>query len=364
MTDFLETPEWINLSKKIRIRDKKCLRCGSKHRLCADHVIPRSRRRDLSLKEFNLQTLCWKCNTIKKNKYIVSYLDRPDEKLLNEIAIEKTKIRLALYQIARSQIYKKDINQRGLINNKFLDEFENEYNLITLGVGQPKQEEREGVLHGPLNILRFFGMGFSLLGSLAITITREANNQYGKYKITEEEISEYLDKEIDVVFSDWGSRSKNIKSEEIKNNTKDHNTNIKIDDECKSIESNNHSIIKFSVIEENSKYRIYSKSVTKGFSITLCEYKPKLDQCYIAYIRNKKWNNIDYIAIEGTDLNDLNMRAINFTYNPDLSETYVKNNGIKVFHTPEFTEEQSTKARDIRLMLLENEDDESRTVEY
>ena len=58
------------------------------------------------------------------------------------------------------------------------------------------------------------------------------------------------------------------------------------------------------------------------------------------------------------------MRAINFTYNPDLSETYVKNNGIKIFHTPEFTEEQSTKARDIRLMLLENEDDESRTVEY
>ena len=85
MTDFLETSEWINLSKKIRHRDKKCLRCGSKYRLCADHIIPRHRRRDLSLEEFNLQTLCWNCNTIKKDKYIVSYLHNPSQKLLNEI---------------------------------------------------------------------------------------------------------------------------------------------------------------------------------------------------------------------------------------------------------------------------------------
>ena len=121
MTNFLETPEWINLSKKIRKRDQQCLRCGSKYRLCADHIIPRRRRRDLSLAEFNLQTLCWNCNTVKKNKYIVSYLDNPSSQLLNEIDKEKSKIRIALNKIAKDMIYKTNQNKDGFIKK---DDFE------------------------------------------------------------------------------------------------------------------------------------------------------------------------------------------------------------------------------------------------
>jgi hypothetical protein len=359
MTDFLETPEWINLSKKIRQRDKKCLRCGSKYRLCADHIIPRHRRRDLSLKEFNLQTLCWNCNTIKKDKYIVSYLHNPSQKLLNEINNEKFKIRSALYKIAREQIYKKSIQKKGLINDEFLKNFANEYNLITLGVDHPKQREREGFLHGPLNIVRFFGIGFSLLGGLAITLVQEANALYGKHQISEQEIAKYLDTEINKVFSDWGpALQKSSRSEEsidinmVKNNTYDlaHKKTI---ERGPLIQKTN-----FNVIEENIKYKIYDRTYNNGFSIALCKYKKSKIKNYTAYIRNKKWKNVDFIAIEGSSLNILHETALDFTNKPDLSEANIKTIGIKVFNTAEYATEKSREASEIRRDLFGDDEDE------
>tara|TARA_B100000212_G_C27350355_1_gene523337 strand:- start:735 stop:1577 length:843 start_codon:yes stop_codon:yes gene_type:complete len=204
MTNFLETPEWINLSKKIRKRDQQCLRCGSKYRLCADHIIPRRRRRDLSLAEFNLQTLCWNCNTVKKNKYIVSYLDNPSSQLLNEIDKEKSKIRIALNKIAKDMIYKTNQNKDGFIKKDDFEKVVEGYNVLTLGINHPEQAKKEGVFHSPLNILRFFGMGFTLIGGAALTILKEANDQYGKSKISQKEVSVFIEGELNKIFSDWG----------------------------------------------------------------------------------------------------------------------------------------------------------------
>ena len=203
MTSFLETPEWINLSSKIRKRDQQCLRCGSKYRLCADHIIPRSRRRDLSFAEFNLQTLCWNCNTVKKDKYIVSFLDNPSKKLLNEIENEKLKIRIALNKIARNRIYKDKKNIDGFLKKEDFRKVIDEYNIFTLGINHPKQAEREGIFHQPLNVLRFFGIGFTLMGGVALSILEEANDQYGKSKISEKEISEFIETELNKIFLDW-----------------------------------------------------------------------------------------------------------------------------------------------------------------
>ena len=363
MADFLETLEWINLSKKIRHRDKKCLRCGSKYRLCADHIIPRHRRRDLSLEEFNLQTLCWNCNTIKKDKYIVSYLDNPSQKLLNEIDNEKLKIQSALYKIARDQIYKKNIQKKGFIDDEFLKNFANEYDLITLGINNPKQREREGFLHGPLNLVRFFGINFSLLGGLAITLVREANTLYGRHQVSEQEITKYIDSEINKVFSDWDSGLQNNISEDRKNIDKGmikNNANAEIDLANKETLEHDPLIQKtnFSVIEENVKYKIYDRTYNNGFLITLCEYKKIRVKNYTAYIRNKKWKNIDFIAIEGSSLNILYKIALDFTNKPDLSEANIKTIGIKVFNTNEYTLEKSREASEIRRNLFDYHDDD------
>jgi hypothetical protein len=364
MTNFLETPEWISLSKEIRIRDKECLRCGSKHRLCADHIIPRRRRRDLSMEKFNLQTLCWQCNTIKKDRYIVSYLRNPTQKLLNEINNEKLKIRLALHKIAKEQIHKKSINKRSLIDEELLKNFAKEYTLITLGIENPKQKEREGVFHTPLNIVRFFGIAFSIFGGIAITLVQEANSQYGKYQITEDEISEYIDKEINKVFSDWDFGLKKESPGETQYDINDKKNVIK-NFPIKSKTTYQSTI--FVVIEENTHYKIYDRSYNNGFSIVLCEYKSdrKSDhiQKYIAYIRNKKWENIDYIAIEGFNLSLLYEKALDFTNSPNLSEAYVNSNGIKIFNTAEYIEDQSAKAKNLSSMLFLEEEDDSDIVE-
>ncbi|MFL2716893.1 MAG: HNH endonuclease [Gammaproteobacteria bacterium] len=360
MTNFLETPEWISLSKEIRIRDKECLRCGSKHRLCADHIIPRRRRRDLSLEKFNLQTLCWQCNTIKKDRYIVSYLKNPTQKLLNEINNEKLKIRLALNKIAKKQIHKKSINKKGLIDEDLLTNFANEYTLITLGIDNPKQKEREGAFHAPLNILRFFGIAFSIFGGLAIALVQEANTQYGKYQITEDEISEYIDKEINKVFSDWDFGLKKERSGDTQYDINDKKNVIKnFPIKSKTI----YQSTNFVVIEENANYKIYDRSYNNGFSIVLCEHKSDHIQKYIAYIRNKKWKNIDYIAIEGFNLSLLYEKALDFTNSPNLSEAYVNNNEIKIFNTAEYIEDQSAKAKNLRSMLFLEEEDDSDIVE-
>ena len=218
MTNFLETPEWINLSKKIRNRDRQCLRCESKYRLCADHIIPRRRRRDLSLAEFNLQTLCWNCNTVKKDKYIVSYLDNPSSQLLNEIDQEKSKIRIALNKIAKDMIYKTNQNKDGFIKKDDFEKVVEGYNVLTLGINHPEQARKEGVFHSPLNILRFFGMGFTMIGSVGLSILKEANDQYGKSKISQKEVSVFIEGELNKIFSDWDeiNQTDNLKKKNIK----------------------------------------------------------------------------------------------------------------------------------------------------
>ena len=88
-SDFLNSPEWKKLSTKIRLRDKKCLRCGSTDRLCADHIIPRRYSKEFELSEFNIQTLCWKCNDKKSYDHIVYFGNKKNPSI--EIEIEKLK---------------------------------------------------------------------------------------------------------------------------------------------------------------------------------------------------------------------------------------------------------------------------------
>jgi hypothetical protein len=89
--DFYQTAEWQALSARIRSEDGKCLRCGTTSQLCADHIIPRKLRVDLSLCHWNLQTLCWECNEQKGAYYVVSFRRSPDRLLEREIAIEQQK---------------------------------------------------------------------------------------------------------------------------------------------------------------------------------------------------------------------------------------------------------------------------------
>jgi len=158
----------------------------------------------LSLAEFNLQTLCWNCNTVKKDKYIVSYLDNPSSQLLNEIDQEKSKIRIALNKIAKDMIYKTNQNKDGFIKKDDFEKVVEGYNVLTLGINHPEQARKEGVFHSPLNILRFFGMGFTLIGSVGLSILKEANDQYGKNKISQKEVSVFIEGELNKIFSDWG----------------------------------------------------------------------------------------------------------------------------------------------------------------
>ena len=46
-------------------------------------------------------------------------------------------------------------------------------------------------------------MGFSLMGGVALSILQEANDQYGKSKISEKEISEFIETELNKIFLDW-----------------------------------------------------------------------------------------------------------------------------------------------------------------
>ena len=111
MTDFLETTEWKELSKKIRDRDGSCCRCGSRYRLCADHIIPRSMKPHLKLAEFNIQTLCWNCNDRKGAFYIVCFLKNPRQELLKEISL----LRIQFEEKARKYA-KKNLTKRNYID--------------------------------------------------------------------------------------------------------------------------------------------------------------------------------------------------------------------------------------------------------
>jgi hypothetical protein len=191
------------------------------------------------------------------------------------------------------------------------------------------------------------------MGRVGIAAVQEINNQVGKSKIPQNEISEYIEIEINRIFSDWGGRqiNKNIekKSERIEN----------IDGIAEYIQTpipvklKKAEKVVFNVIEENAKYKIYNRSNNNGFSIVLCQYKPHPNK-YIAYLRNKKWRNINFIAIEKSDLNILHNHVKNFSNKPDLSESNLKSSGIKVFKTREYNAENEIKEHDIRRMLAIN----------
>ena len=177
--------------------------------------------------------------------------------------------------------------------------------------------------------------------------------------IRDREIAKYLDTEINKVFSDWDpALQKSSRSEEsidinrVKNNTYDlaHKKTI---ERGPLIQKTN-----FNVIEENIKYKIYDRTYNNGFSIVLCKYKKSKIKNYTAYIRNKKWKNVDFIAIEGSSLNILHETALDFTNKPDLSETNIKTIGIKVFNTAEYAAEKSLKASEIRGNLFGDDEDE------
>ena len=203
MYEFLETEEWKQLSRKIRSRDKHCLRCKSKMDLCADHIIPRSRRPDLQLEEFNLQTLCWVCNHAKSNIYIVCFLDQPSQRLVTEIQKEKNKSNAHYQKIARNYLFKKDkTSNKWVVDDKTFKKFEEEYVKLLIP-GVPGQKEREGVLNAPLNVVRFIGMGFSAMGVVAASLGALGLETIAKYRISEKEISGFVEQQMEKQYSDW-----------------------------------------------------------------------------------------------------------------------------------------------------------------
>ena len=80
--NFYKSREWLEL--RVRVLEKyecKCMMCGMSPKyhgivIHVDHIEPRSKRPDLSLRINNLQLLCADCNRGKSNKYSTDW--RPD----------------------------------------------------------------------------------------------------------------------------------------------------------------------------------------------------------------------------------------------------------------------------------------------
>ena len=71
---FLQSKEWRVLRKKALLHyGYKCQRCGSKKKICVDHIKPRKFYPDLALDFNNLQILCAWCNKVKGNKHCKDY---------------------------------------------------------------------------------------------------------------------------------------------------------------------------------------------------------------------------------------------------------------------------------------------------
>ncbi len=72
--EFLHSSEWKALRKKaLHYYGNKCHKCGSKKRICVDHIKPRKFYPDLALDFNNLQILCAWCNKKKGNKHCKDY---------------------------------------------------------------------------------------------------------------------------------------------------------------------------------------------------------------------------------------------------------------------------------------------------
>jgi len=127
MTNFLETTEWKELSKKVRNRDGCCCKCGSQYRLCADHIIPRSIKPSLQLAEFNIQTLCWNCNNRKGAFYIVCFLKNPSQELLQEISLLRIRFQEKARSYAKRNLTKrnyKDLEKKIMDDPNIIDNLE------------------------------------------------------------------------------------------------------------------------------------------------------------------------------------------------------------------------------------------------
>jgi len=71
---FLQSKEWRVLRKQALLYyGHKCQRCGSKKKICVDHIKPRKFYPDLALDFNNLQILCAWCNKAKGNKHCKDY---------------------------------------------------------------------------------------------------------------------------------------------------------------------------------------------------------------------------------------------------------------------------------------------------
>ena len=205
MDDFLETEEWKQLSAKVRRRDGKCLRCGSSYRLCADHIIPRSRRPDLQLQEFNLQTLCKDCNYRKGATYIVSFLSQPSAQLLKEIEIEKDNSRDYWRKIALDHIFKSEQSQSNLIvSDRAFDEFQKKLYRALMPFDE-EQAKREGVFNAPLNAARIFGIGFTAAVQMTSLLGKVGLDLVAKSQIPEKEVSAIVEQQVKREFSDWSN---------------------------------------------------------------------------------------------------------------------------------------------------------------
>jgi hypothetical protein len=199
--EFLNSSEWKLLSRKIRLRDKRCLRCGSKYRLQTDHIIPRAVKSDLELEEWNLQTLCKNCNYEKSYIYIVSFLKNPNNELLTEIENLKDKKKKRLMGIAREQLMKSSkYSESRIISNELFKDIEKKIEKHILGIDN---QETEGIFHWPLNILRFFGIVGVTLPNLLWSMTAWVDYKIACSRISESDVDDFVNSAVDKIFSDW-----------------------------------------------------------------------------------------------------------------------------------------------------------------
>ena len=221
--DFLDSKEWKSLSKKIRKRDKSCLRCGSTKRLCGDHIIPRKLRPDLKLSEYNIQTLCWVCNDYKSDTYIVSFLEETPKKLLVEIEKEKEKFKLNVRKYARKHISRKDYKSlKGIVDPKIIKDFNDGFMKI-MSYPEEKVGDKNLAAYLPLFIARFLTL--PITGSIMmLTVVADSLNEllggtFSRAMISEEEINEFVESKTNEIFSDWeGGTTKPISKDFSTNN--------------------------------------------------------------------------------------------------------------------------------------------------
>ena len=87
MDSFYYSEDWLYLAKTIKtLYGWKCMKCGTKNaEMHADHIIPRSKNKSLSLDIRNLQVLCKKCNLEKLNLEEIDYRTEEQKTKLEKI---------------------------------------------------------------------------------------------------------------------------------------------------------------------------------------------------------------------------------------------------------------------------------------